>query len=30
VLPVSSGFMVGESLMGIAIAMLKAFGIMPR
>ena len=30
VLPVSSGFIAGESLMGIAIAMLKAFGIMPR
>ncbi|HLM46195.1 MAG TPA: OPT/YSL family transporter, partial [Myxococcaceae bacterium] len=30
VLPVSSGFIAGESLMGIAIAMLKAFGIMPK
>ncbi|HEY0094960.1 MAG TPA: hypothetical protein VGB96_11565 [Archangium sp.] len=30
VLPVSSGFIAGESLMGIAIAMLKAFGLMPR
>ncbi len=30
VLPVSSGFIAGESLMGIAIAMLKAFGVMPK
>jgi uncharacterized oligopeptide transporter (OPT) family protein len=30
VLPVSSGFIAGESLMGIAVAMLKAFGVMPR
>ncbi|MFE8596659.1 OPT family oligopeptide transporter [Archangium violaceum] len=30
VLPVSSGFIAGESLMGIAVAMLKAFGFMPR
>jgi len=30
VLPVSSGVIAGESLMGIAIAMLEAFGIMPR
>ncbi|OJH42820.1 OPT family oligopeptide transporter [Cystobacter ferrugineus] len=30
VLPVSSGFIAGESLMGIAVAMLKAFGVMPK
>ncbi|HEY0095635.1 MAG TPA: OPT/YSL family transporter, partial [Archangium sp.] len=30
VLPVSSGFIAGESLMGIAVAMLKAFGFMPK
>jgi OPT family oligopeptide transporter len=30
VLPVSSGFIAGESLMGIAVAMLKAFGMMPK
>jgi uncharacterized oligopeptide transporter (OPT) family protein len=29
-LPVSSGFIAGESLMGIAVAMLKAFGMMPK
>jgi len=30
VLPVASGFIAGESLMGILVAMLKAFGIMPK
>ncbi|NNC08070.1 OPT/YSL family transporter [Corallococcus exiguus] len=30
VLPVSSGFIAGESLLGIAIAMVKAFGFMPK
>ncbi|MBZ4397087.1 OPT/YSL family transporter [Myxococcus sp. MISCRS1] len=30
VLPVSSGFIAGESLLGIAIAMAKAFGVMPK
>lgn len=30
VLPVSSGFIAGESLLGIGIAMLKAFGVMPK
>jgi OPT family oligopeptide transporter len=30
VLPVASGVIAGESLMGILIAMLKAFGIMPK
>jgi OPT family oligopeptide transporter len=30
VLPVSSGFIAGESLMGIAVAMLKAFAFMPK
>jgi uncharacterized oligopeptide transporter (OPT) family protein len=30
VLPVSSGFIAGESLMGIAVAMLKAFGFMAK
>lgn len=30
VLPVSSGFIAGESLMGIAVAMLKAFGVMAK
>ncbi len=30
VLPVSSGFIAGESLLGIGIAMLKAFGAMPK
>jgi uncharacterized oligopeptide transporter (OPT) family protein len=30
VLPVGAGFIAGESLMGIAIAMLKAVGLMPR
>ncbi|QSQ16805.1 OPT family oligopeptide transporter [Myxococcus landrumensis] len=30
VLPVSSGFIAGESLLGIGIAMLKAFGMMPK
>jgi len=30
VLPVSSGFIAGESLLGIGLAMLKAFGMMPK
>jgi OPT family oligopeptide transporter len=30
VLPVSSGFIAGESLLGIGIAMAKAFGMMPK
>ncbi|MFP2909350.1 OPT family oligopeptide transporter [Pyxidicoccus sp. 3LFB2] len=30
VLPVSSGFIAGESLLGIGLAMLKAFGVMPK
>ena len=30
VLPVGSGFIAGESLMGIAVAMLKAFKLMPK
>jgi uncharacterized oligopeptide transporter (OPT) family protein len=30
VLPVSSGFIAGESLLGIGIAMAKAFGVMPK
>ncbi|MFP2925940.1 OPT family oligopeptide transporter [Pyxidicoccus sp. 3LG] len=30
VLPVSSGFIAGESLLGIAIAMAKAFGVMAK
>jgi OPT family oligopeptide transporter len=30
VLPVASGFIAGESLMGILVAMLKAFGVMPK
>jgi len=30
VLPISSGFIAGESLLGIGIAMAKAFGVMPR
>jgi uncharacterized oligopeptide transporter (OPT) family protein len=30
VLPVSSGLIAGESLMGILVAMLKAFGAMPK
>ncbi|MCI0637019.1 MAG: OPT/YSL family transporter, partial [Actinobacteria bacterium] len=30
VLPVASGFIVGESLMGILIMALKTFGLMPR
>ena len=30
VLPVSSGFIAGESLLGIGLAMAKAFGVMPK
>ncbi len=30
VMPVGSGFLAGESLMGIALIMLKAFGFMPK
>jgi uncharacterized oligopeptide transporter (OPT) family protein len=30
VVPVGSGFLAGESLMGIALIMLKAFGFMPK
>jgi uncharacterized oligopeptide transporter (OPT) family protein len=30
VIPVGSGFLAGESLMGIALIMLKAFGFMPK
>ncbi len=30
VIPVGSGFLAGESLMGIALIMLKAFGLMPK
>ena len=30
VFPVGSGFIAGESLMGIAVIMLKAFGVMPK